>query len=133
MKAAQAPIYLTRHALDRMLERVECVDLDEARETLTEIAATARWRPRPRHWMRRPAREEVTDLSFGYSANAPGICLIRRGLVVVTVYTRPMFAAASFPDRGLDRTRRPRRPNDDPPKRSRRRTRRRPRAQASVL
>lgn len=74
---------VTTHAQQRFEERVA---LGEG-ATLADVVRTARLRPTPRHWMRRSVRPNP-GLRFGYSALAPGVCLLIRDRAVVTVLTR---------------------------------------------
>jgi hypothetical protein len=78
------------HAVERYLERVEpAASRQEARAALHRLLCVGRRRSRPRHWMRGERVEP--GLTFVYGALSPGVCLLVRDEVVLTVKTRELF------------------------------------------
>jgi len=78
---------VTVHAIERYLERVDrSAGPRLAAEALIAIAACGHRRGYPRHWMQGTAAQPGT--SFVYAASAPGVCLVMRRNVVVTVFSR---------------------------------------------
>jgi hypothetical protein len=97
-------VRISRHAVDRWQQRV---DRDStfamARRDLTSFLATGRVRPTPRFWMRelRPSG----GLRFVYSARFPGVCVLVREGMAVTVVTRGLMrrSRVAFGDPGRSR------------------------------
>jgi hypothetical protein len=85
----QSPLvlFLTRHAVDRYLERVEPgLSRAEASRRLSTVVSLGRFRPTPRHWMRDV--KWSPGLRFLYWAGEPNVCALIREGAVVTVLTR---------------------------------------------
>lgn len=83
----------SRHSLDRWSERVED-DLSRlSAAALRQFLATGRRRPRPRHWTKTTAESGTT---FVYCASWPGVCVVVRGDVAVTVLTRQLCRRRSW-------------------------------------
>ena len=81
--------YISRHAIDRYVERVDpCVSQAEARFALERIVRLGKARSVPRQWMRRNGVSPQLGVTFIYWAERPGICVVVRGAVVLTVLTR---------------------------------------------
>jgi hypothetical protein len=78
-------MFPSRHAIQRFQERVAPVTSAEAARRIREAAAHARVRPTPRWWT--PVSPSA-GLLFLYPASLPGVCLLVREGVVVTVYER---------------------------------------------
>jgi len=90
MTAAVAPVQIriSGHALLRYQERVAQVTYTSARQEIGQLLAGAKRRPKPRHWMPVP----ITPGSlYLYAAGQADVCLVVRGDVVVTVYSRHTF------------------------------------------
>lgn len=78
---------MTLHAIRRYRERVDpFATLRGAIEAITAVGLAGKSRPRARHWMRGTVAQPGT--TFLYSAYAPGICLVVRDGVVLTVFSK---------------------------------------------
>lgn len=75
----------TRHAVERYQQRVAAVSAAEASRLIEAAARAARVRPTPRKWT--PAAPSP-GLLFMYPADLPGVCLLARDGVVLTVFER---------------------------------------------
>lgn len=78
-------MYPTRHAVQRYQERVSPVSTAEAFRRLTDLGDHAKVRCTPRWWT--PVRP-APGLAFAYPVAAPGVCLLVRGGVILTVFER---------------------------------------------
>ena len=79
---------ISRHAVERWQERVECGSADpDARGALREFLARGRVRPTPRHWT---TATPEPGLCFVYWSSRPGVCALVRQNTVVTVLTRDL-------------------------------------------
>jgi hypothetical protein len=78
---------ISEHAIQRFCQRVINVPHNVARAALTEIADEGRARSTPRHWTRTGDRLPP-DVTYVYHSKLPDVCLLIRGGVVVTVYSR---------------------------------------------
>jgi hypothetical protein len=78
-------MFPSRHAVQRFQERVAPVTTAEAFRRIQDAAANARVRATPRWWT--PVAPQP-GLVFLYPASMPGICLLARNGVIVTVYER---------------------------------------------
>ena len=83
---------LSRHALERWSERVGCEPTALPASDLNRFLLTGRRRPRPRHWTRTYAEPGTV---FVYSADRPGVCVVVRDGIAVTVLTRGLFRGAA--------------------------------------
>jgi hypothetical protein len=76
---------ISRHAIDRYIQRVDAVTALEAAQRLTLLASRATRRPTPRHWMDvAPAPGTL----FLYPTEDSDICLVLKGDTIVTVFSR---------------------------------------------
>ncbi|MFN2503681.1 MAG: hypothetical protein ABR540_05520 [Acidimicrobiales bacterium] len=75
----------SRHAIQRFQQRVAPVSIVEANRRLTDAAANARVRATPRWWT--PVAP-APGLVFLYPASMPGVCLLVRNGVIMTIYER---------------------------------------------
>lgn len=75
----------SRHAIQRFQQRVALVSGAEAARRLTDAAAHARVRATPRWWT--PVAP-APGLVFLYPASMPGVCLLARNGVIMTIYER---------------------------------------------
>jgi hypothetical protein len=83
-------VAVSSHAVDRYIERVDRrASRQEALFGLGQIVALGRSRPLPRHWLRDHVAP-AAGLTFLTWCQRPGICLLVRDGVVVTVITRAM-------------------------------------------
>lgn len=80
-------MYPTRHAVQRYQERVEAVSTAEAFRTLADLSDRARVRATPRWWT--PVKP-APGLRFAYPASLPGVCLLVRDGVILTVFERSL-------------------------------------------
>jgi hypothetical protein len=88
---------VSSHAIQRWQQRVDThASFPAARSALGEFLASGRARPTPRSWMREVV--SAPGLRFVYSARWPGICVLVRDGVAVTVLTRAMVRRS----RGFD-------------------------------
>ena len=78
-------MFPSRHAIQRFQQRVATVSTAEAFRRIQEAAAHARVRATPRWWT--PVAPQP-GIVFLYPASMPGVCLLARNGVVVTVYER---------------------------------------------
>ncbi len=78
-------MFPTRHAVQRYQQRVMPVSTREAFRALETAAATARRRATPRWWT--PV-EPAPGLLFLYPPAMPGVCLLCRDGVILTVFER---------------------------------------------
>jgi|GEM_PF-6753993 len=94
---ASAPRYmLTRHAVQRFIERVRpTASWHEARAELASLAASAR-ASRPRRWMR-TARPASPGTIYLYPRGMPGVALIVRTGVIVTVMSKACCRSWQMP------------------------------------
>jgi hypothetical protein len=90
MSTYGAPLIITKHAVDRWRQRFDHdIDVDATVKRFLFVTESASWRSTPRHWMRNAG--VTPGVRYGYNSAAPDVCLVRRGLAVVTVLTRSMF------------------------------------------
>lgn len=75
----------SRHAIQRFQQRVAPVSAAEAARRLTDAAAHARVRATPRWWT--PVAP-APGLVFLYPTAMPGVCLLTRNGVIMTLYER---------------------------------------------
>lgn len=78
-------MFPSRHAVQRFQQRVAPVTTAEAFRRIQTAAANARVRANPRWWT--PTAPQP-GLVFLYPASMPGVCLLARNGVVLTVYER---------------------------------------------
>lgn len=78
-------MFPTRHAVQRYQQRVMPVSTREAFRALETAAASARRRATPRWWT--PV-EPAPGLLFLYPPAMPGVCLLCRDGVILTVFER---------------------------------------------
>lgn len=78
-------MFPTRHAVQRYQQRVMPVSTREAFRALETAAATARRRATPRWWT--PVAP-APGLLFLYPSGMPGVCLLCRDGVILTVFER---------------------------------------------
>ncbi len=78
-------MFPTRHAVERYQQRVESVTTRQAFRALEAAAATACRRGTPRWWT--PVAP-APGLLFLYPSELPGVCLLCRDGVILTVYER---------------------------------------------
>ncbi len=88
-------MYPTRHAVQRYQERVAPLSTAAAFGRLSDLAATAKVRPTPRWWT--PVKP-APGLAFAYPAAEPGVCLLLRDGVILTVLERDQCRAWSMRD-----------------------------------
>lgn len=80
--------WITRHAVDRYIERVErTASASLAHQRISNILLGGRCRSTPRHWMRGQAHI-TPGLRFVYWTGQPDVCLLVLDGAVVTVLTR---------------------------------------------
>lgn len=90
---------VTVHAIERYRERVNAqTAVASVARVLCAIAGGGRRRSRPRRWMRGTRVEPGT--MFVYSAEHPGVCLLVRDGVILTVYSRAACRAWRADDLG---------------------------------
>lgn len=83
-------VSVSNHAIQRYRERVDrSASRPEAVLALGQIVTRGRSRPLPRHWLRGHVAP-APGLLFLTWSQRPGVCLLVRGGVVVTVVTRAM-------------------------------------------
>jgi len=80
-------VRLSRHAVERWSERVGTSPATIPASALEHFVSHGRRRPRPRHWTTTRAEPGTT---FVYLADQPGICVVLRGRVAVTVLSREL-------------------------------------------
>lgn len=81
---------LPTHAVERWQERVDPrISAAEARMALRRFVSLSRARATPRHWMREDVKP-APGLLFLYSADRPGVCVLVRDGVALTVITREL-------------------------------------------
>lgn len=78
-------MFPTRHAVQRYQQRVSAVPTHEAFRILQAASATARRRAKPRWWTPIAA---APGLLFLYPSQLPGVCLLCRDGVILTVFER---------------------------------------------
>ena len=82
---------VSTHAVQRWNERVEVVP--DAIPDILGFLYTGSASKRPRRWMRRDRGiPHADDLSFVHHHDYPGVCLVVRGNVVLTVVTRDLVS-----------------------------------------
>lgn len=93
-------MFPTRHAVQRYQQRVNSVTTREAFRALEQAAESARRRAKPRWWT--PVAP-APGLLFLYPPDMPGVCLLCRDGVILTVFERSTCrgwtAAEAHPDR----------------------------------
>lgn len=88
---------VTRHAVDRYIERVEpAATRYQARAAIAQIVHRGHASPTPRHWMRGRVRW-TPGLRFIYLADRPGVCALVRDGAVVTIITRRLYRRPWYP------------------------------------
>jgi hypothetical protein len=81
---------VSTHAIVRWQQRVDPeISFGAGRRALDEFLAYGRARPTPRSWMREVA--PAPGLRFVYSVSRPGVCVLVREGVAVTVVTRVLM------------------------------------------
>ena len=81
----QHPPRISRHAVERYLQRVSCVPPTEAARRLAELSADSTRRPTPRRWTKvRPG----PGVLFLYPRADSDICLLMKGDTITTVFSR---------------------------------------------
>src|SRR4051794_21348560 len=103
-------MFPTRHAVQRYQQRVSAVSTGDAFRTLQTAAQHARRRSTPRWWTPVAA---APGLLFLYPASLPGVCLLCRDGVILTVFQREIcrsWVAAEPPPVSHRRARPYRRP-----------------------
>jgi hypothetical protein len=88
-------MYPTRHAVERYQQRVAAVTTAQAFRQLSALADNARIRSTPRWWT--PVAP-APGLSFAYPASMPGVCLLLRDGVILTVFERSQCRAWRLAD-----------------------------------
>jgi hypothetical protein len=84
-------IHVSGHAIKRYRERVALdASAHDAAKTIATIVATGTRRPKPRRWCR-PIPTRVST-RYVYSAAFPGVCVVVKDEVVVTVFSRSQCA-----------------------------------------
>lgn len=76
---------ISRHAVDRYIQRVDSVTPMEAAQRLARLAARATCRPTPRHWMEVAS---APGTRFLYPTEDSDVCLVLKGDTIVTVFSR---------------------------------------------
>lgn len=97
---------ISSHAIERFQERVANVEQEVARRAIAALAREGRSKTRPRHWMRGFAAA-TPGTQFFYHHKLPGVCLVVRGRVVVTVYSRAVCKRWSSMEDHRGQVRRP--------------------------
>jgi hypothetical protein len=92
-------MFPTRHAVERYKQRVAPVSTAEAFRRLAAAAATARRRGTPRWWT--PVAP-APGLSYLYPASMPGVCLLARDGVVLTLFERSQRQAWKYEQASAD-------------------------------
>jgi hypothetical protein len=90
LDAGPGDLVITHHAVQRYRERAEAVPYRLAVRRLRELLTTARWRCRPLPSWGIVLHDGVV---YGYSRLRPGVCLLVREQVLVTVLSRPAVPA----------------------------------------
>lgn len=78
---------ISLNAVERFQQRVTPMTRDRATEAIAALARTAKTRTQPRHWMR-GLSAHLPGTTYLYNNQFPDICLIARGGIIRTVYTR---------------------------------------------
>ena len=85
----KCPLYVTCHAINRFRGRVKrTATRAEAINAIRRIGGSARTCSRPRKWCRLAGIRTQPGSRYLYSAFYPGICLVVRGNVVVTIFSK---------------------------------------------
>lgn len=95
-------MFPTRHAVQRYQQRVDSVTTREAFHALEGAATRARRRVKPRWWT--PV-SPAPGLLFLYPADMPGVCLLCRNGVILTVFERSTCRAWHAAEAGAERLR----------------------------
>lgn len=78
---------ISAHAIERYQQRVASCSRRDAREALQGLLEKGRVTEKPRRWTR-AAHGGQPGNRFLYCSDRPGICLVIRGGVVVTLFSR---------------------------------------------
>ena len=96
------PLHVTHHAITRFRERVDrSATRTEAVNAVRRIGGSARPCSRPRKWCRLAGVGTQPGSRYLYSAVYPGICLVVRENVVVTVFSKEACADWRVPTIGV--------------------------------
>ncbi len=80
-------LIISLHAVERFQQRVTPMTRERVGEAIAALARTAKTRTQPRHWMRGLSIHQP-GTTYLYNNRFPDICLIARGGIIRTVYTR---------------------------------------------
>jgi len=84
-------LVVSSHAIDRYQQRVRPTSTRlEALAEIRAIASRAKARPRPRWWTR--VAGERPGCRYLYCASRPGVCLVVKDGVVLTIFSRQVCA-----------------------------------------